>query len=96
MLCLHLLTFASCRELQKQNKESLQRSLEQIQKQGMQRKQRHNKDPDHVAHLTVGEITDVFYLSSGNTFVTCGRVVFFLNLSSHSFLPTPHRLYPKN
>ncbi|CAN0209261.1 unnamed protein product [Bubo scandiacus] len=37
-------------ELQKQNKESLQRSLEQIQKQGMQRKQRHKKDPDFLYH----------------------------------------------
>lgn len=68
MLCLHLLTFASSRELQKQNKESLQRSLEQSQKQGMQRKQRH-KDPDFM-YLAVGELMDVCCLSFGNTFAT--------------------------
>ncbi|XP_040980316.1 uncharacterized protein C2orf80 homolog isoform X2 [Aquila chrysaetos chrysaetos] len=35
-------------EPQKQNKKLLQRSLEQSQKQGMQKKQRHNKDPDFM------------------------------------------------
>lgn len=46
--------------------------------------------------MAVGELTDVFYLSFGNTFVSCVLGNFlFLNLSSHSFLPTPHILYPR-
>lgn len=90
LLCLRLLTFASCRELQKQNKESLQGSLEQTQKWGKQMKQRHSKDLRlHVPHLVVGELTDVFYLSFGNTFATCVLVeVLFVCFQIFTAIPS--------